>query len=62
VNVAVQLETLHAHPVVRRGIEERGVAVSGLFFDLATARVIEVMVDGIAEFGDQERRIAPEPV
>ncbi|MFI9409251.1 SulP family inorganic anion transporter [Nocardia gamkensis] len=62
VNVAVQLETLHAHPVVRRGIEERGVAVSGLFFDLATARVIEVMVDGIAEFGDQERRIAAEPV
>jgi carbonic anhydrase len=62
VNVAVQLETLHAHPVVRRGIEERGVAVSGLFFDLATARVIEVMVDGIAEFGDQERRIAVEPV
>jgi carbonic anhydrase len=36
--------------------------VSGLFFDLATARVIEVMVDGIAEFGDQERRIAVEPV
>ncbi|WP_040867736.1 SulP family inorganic anion transporter [Nocardia exalbida] len=62
VNVAVQLETLHAHPVVRRGIEERGVAVSGLFFDLATARVIEVMVDGIAEFGDRERRIAAEPV
>jgi carbonic anhydrase len=62
VNVAVQLETLHAHPVVRRGVEERGVVVSGLFFDLATARVIEVMVDGIAEFGDQERRIAVEPV
>ncbi|WP_169334196.1 hypothetical protein [Nocardia abscessus] len=48
VNVAVQLETLYAHPAVRRGVEERGVAVSGLFFDLATARVIEVMVDGIA--------------
>ncbi|MGW4717350.1 SulP family inorganic anion transporter [Nocardia sp. NPDC004260] len=62
VNVAVQLETLHAHPVVRRGIEERGVAVSGLFFDLATARVIEVMADGIAEFGDERRGIAAEPV
>ncbi|WP_342214807.1 hypothetical protein [Nocardia abscessus] len=48
VNVAVQLETLYAHPAVRRGLEERGVAVSGSFFDLATARVIEVMVDGIA--------------
>ncbi|BDT98825.1 bifunctional SulP family inorganic anion transporter/carbonic anhydrase [Nocardia sputorum] len=60
VNVAVQLETLHAHPVVRRGVEERGVAVTGLFFDLATARVIEVMVDGIAEFGDEGRLIAVE--
>ncbi|MEU4340651.1 SulP family inorganic anion transporter [Nocardia sp. NPDC023852] len=59
VNVAVQLETLHAHPIVRRGIEERGVAVSGLFFDIATARVIEVTVDGIAEFGDED--IAAEP-
>ncbi|WP_327119282.1 bifunctional SulP family inorganic anion transporter/carbonic anhydrase [Nocardia sp. NBC_01730] len=59
VNVAVQLETLHAHPIVRRGIEERGVAVSGLFFDIATARVIEVTVDGIAEFDDGE--IAAEP-
>ncbi|UGT66509.1 bifunctional SulP family inorganic anion transporter/carbonic anhydrase [Nocardia gipuzkoensis] len=62
VNVAVQLETLYAHPAVRRGVEERGVAVSGLFFDLATARVIEVMVDGIAEFDDEGRRIAAEPV
>ncbi|WP_083898015.1 SulP family inorganic anion transporter [Nocardia vinacea] len=53
VNVALQLERLHAHPVVRRGIEERGVSVSGLFFDLATARVIEVTMDGIAEFDDE---------
>ncbi|WP_280427107.1 SulP family inorganic anion transporter [Nocardia brasiliensis] len=62
VNVAVQLETLHAHPAVRQGIEERGVAVSGLFFDLATARVIEVTVDGIAEFDDEGRRVAAQPV
>ncbi|MFG1794857.1 SulP family inorganic anion transporter [Nocardia sp. NPDC049149] len=62
VNVALQLETLHAHPAVRQGIEERGVAVSGLFFDIATARVIEVTVDGIAEFDDEGRRVAAEPV
>ncbi|MGV9833135.1 SulP family inorganic anion transporter [Nocardia niigatensis] len=49
VNVAVQLETLYAHPVVRRGMEERGVVLSGLFFDIATARVMEVTVDGITE-------------
>ncbi|WP_438822721.1 SulP family inorganic anion transporter [Nocardia barduliensis] len=62
VDVAVQLETLYGHPAVRRAVEQRGVAVSGLFFDLATARVIEVMVDGIAELEDDGRRIAAEPV
>ncbi|MEV0292556.1 bifunctional SulP family inorganic anion transporter/carbonic anhydrase [Nocardia sp. NPDC050710] len=62
VNVALQLETLHAYPAVRRGVEERGVAVSGLFFDLATARVIEVTVDGIAEFDDGRTRVAAGPV
>ncbi|MFI9511307.1 SulP family inorganic anion transporter [Nocardia sp. NPDC052566] len=61
VNVAVQLETLHAHPAVCRGVEERGVAVSGLFFDIATARVIEVTADGIAEFDDAGHRAAAEP-
>ncbi|MBH0775000.1 SulP family inorganic anion transporter [Nocardia bovistercoris] len=62
VNVAVQLEALSAHPAVRRGVRERGVEVSGLFFDLATARVIEVTVDGIAEFEDDGERVAVEPV
>ncbi|WP_054814065.1 SulP family inorganic anion transporter [Nocardia arizonensis] len=62
VNVAVQLERLLAYPAVRRGVEERGVVVSGLFFDLATARVIEVTVDGIAEFDDAGSRVAAEPV
>ncbi|MFD0361225.1 SulP family inorganic anion transporter [Nocardia sp. GCM10030253] len=62
VNVALQLERLYAHPAVRGGIEERGVAVSGLFFDIATARVIEVTVDGIAEFDDAGSRVAAEPV
>ncbi|MCU1640751.1 MAG: putative sulfate transporter YvdB [Nocardia sp.] len=57
VNVAVQLETLYAHPVVRRGVVERGVVLSGLFFDIATARVIEVTVDGIAEIGDMGSRL-----
>lgn len=62
VNVALQLERLYEHPAVRRGIEDRGVAVSGLFFDIATARVIEVTVDGIAAFDDAGNRIAAAPV
>ncbi|MFC9995491.1 SulP family inorganic anion transporter [Nocardia sp. NPDC127526] len=49
VNVAVQVETLRRHPVVRRAIDERGLAVHGLFFDIATARVLEIHPDGIAE-------------
>ncbi|WP_336084125.1 bifunctional SulP family inorganic anion transporter/carbonic anhydrase [Nocardia sp. SSK8] len=47
VNVAVQLETLRRHPVVRRAIAERGVTVSGLFFDIAGAQVIEVTADAV---------------
>jgi carbonic anhydrase len=48
VNVAVQLKTLHHHPIVRRAVATRGVTVSGLFFDIATARVIEITADGLA--------------
>ncbi|WP_280459040.1 bifunctional SulP family inorganic anion transporter/carbonic anhydrase [Nocardia carnea] len=48
VNIAVQLENLHRHPSVRRAVEERGVTVSGLFFDIASARLIQVCADGIA--------------
>ncbi|AYF76690.1 carbonic anhydrase [Nocardia yunnanensis] len=49
VNVAVQLETLRAHPVVRRAMRERGLQVSGLFFDIASARVLAVTAEGIAD-------------
>ncbi|MBF4998704.1 bifunctional SulP family inorganic anion transporter/carbonic anhydrase [Nocardia sp. BSTN01] len=55
VNVAVQLETLREHPVVARAVDERGVALSGLFFDIGTARVLEVTTTGIAEITDAER-------
>ncbi|WP_280385077.1 SulP family inorganic anion transporter [Nocardia wallacei] len=53
VNVAVQLETLQRHPVVSRAVAERGLTVSGLFFDIATACVLEVTADGISEITDQ---------
>ncbi|MGW5312721.1 SulP family inorganic anion transporter [Nocardia thailandica] len=52
VNVAVQLEVLHRHPAVRRAVAERGVAVSGMFFDIAGARVVEVTVDGLRHIGE----------
>ena len=42
VNVAVQVETLARHPLVR-GLHERGrLKVTGLFYDIPTARVLQV--------------------
>ncbi|RDI44849.1 SulP family inorganic anion transporter [Nocardia mexicana] len=62
VNVAVQLDVLARHPVVRRGIEERGVVLSGLFFDIATARVVEITSAGIGEIDDAARQVTALPV
>ncbi|MFE7740730.1 SulP family inorganic anion transporter [Nocardia sp. NPDC057455] len=53
VNVAVQLEILQRHPVIRQAATARGLTVSGLFFDISTACVLEVTTDGISEFTDQ---------
>ncbi|MBF6332018.1 hypothetical protein [Nocardia transvalensis] len=36
---------------------DRGVVVSGLFFDIATARVLEVTVDGVADIEDVTRPV-----
>ncbi|RDI67564.1 SulP family inorganic anion transporter [Nocardia pseudobrasiliensis] len=60
VNVAVQLETLARHPLVCRALVERGVVLSGLFFDIATARVIRIRVDGISEIDDAGRACGPD--
>ncbi|MFD6221841.1 SulP family inorganic anion transporter [Nocardia asteroides] len=53
VNVAVQVETLQRHPAVRAAVAERGVVVSGLFFDIAGARVIEVTADSVRTLDDR---------
>ncbi|WP_406231171.1 SulP family inorganic anion transporter [Nocardia sp. NBC_01009] len=62
VNVAVQLETLHRHPAVQAAIAQRGVTVSGLFFDIASARVIGITIDGLVEIDDAGQRSTPELV
>ncbi|WP_458689404.1 SulP family inorganic anion transporter [Nocardia tengchongensis] len=54
VNVAVQVDTLRSHPVVRRAMLEHGLRVSGLFFDIGTARVLEVTSAGIREIDAPE--------
>ncbi|MGK8557568.1 SulP family inorganic anion transporter [Nocardia gipuzkoensis] len=53
VNVAVQLDTLQRHPVIRQAVADRGLTVSGLFFDISTACVLEVTAEGISEITDQ---------
>ncbi|MFR9750277.1 solute carrier family 23 protein [Nocardia sp. 004] len=58
VNVAVQLENLQRHPAVRKAVAERGAAVSGLFFDIASARVIEVTAHGLARIEDTDHSAA----
>ncbi|MQY28944.1 SulP family inorganic anion transporter [Nocardia aurantia] len=52
VNVAMQVEALYRHPTVRRAAMTRELEVSGLFFDIGTARVLHITPTGIAEIPD----------
>lgn len=45
VNVTVQMETLRGHPVVEKACRGAGLQVSGLFYDIASARVLRVSDD-----------------
>jgi carbonic anhydrase len=47
VNVAVQLAKLDRHPVVGPALTGGTVQATGLFYDIATARVILVTPEGI---------------
>ncbi|MCX4091105.1 SulP family inorganic anion transporter [Nocardia sp. alder85J] len=62
VNVAVQLETLGRHPVVRRAMLDRGVVLSGLFFDISSARVMEITPSGIGHIDDATGPVTALPV
>ncbi|GAA1460482.1 SulP family inorganic anion transporter [Williamsia maris] len=48
VNVAIQVQTLQRHPLVGRAIADGKLRVAGLFFDITTARVIDVSSTGVA--------------
>lgn len=48
VNVAVQLERLQRHPGVREALRSRGLHLTGLFYDIATAQVLQVTPGGIS--------------
>lgn len=51
VNVAVQLDKLRQHHTVGPALAEGRVRATGLFFDIATARVIHINSDGIDALG-----------
>ncbi|MBT0566008.1 bifunctional SulP family inorganic anion transporter/carbonic anhydrase [Williamsia sp. CHRR-6] len=48
VNVAIQVQTLQRHPLVGRAIADGMVRVVGLFFDIASAKVIEVSTTAVS--------------
>ena len=47
VNVAVQLRKLEDHPLAGPALAKGQLQATGLFFDIATARVILISADGI---------------
>lgn len=47
VNVAVQLQTLQRHPLVGAAAAEGRVRVAGMFFDIASARVLQITPTGV---------------
>jgi carbonic anhydrase len=49
VNVAVQLAKLEDHPVAGPALAAGKVQALGLFYDIATARVLRVTADGIED-------------
>ncbi|MDR7159259.1 bifunctional SulP family inorganic anion transporter/carbonic anhydrase [Arthrobacter sp. BE255] len=57
VNVAVQLERLQGHPLVAGALQAGTVQLTGLFYDIPTARVLQVSADGIGHLHP-----LPEPV
>ncbi|MFW0790144.1 bifunctional SulP family inorganic anion transporter/carbonic anhydrase [Gordonia sp. CPCC 205333] len=59
VNVAVGLQTLQRHPVVGRARADGRVRIAGLFFDIGTARVLEITTSGIRHLADNAE--LPEP-
>ena len=63
VNVAVQLERLQGHPSVAGALQAGTVQLTGLFYDIPTARVLQVTADGIGHLHPlPEPAGAPEPV
>ncbi|ERG69182.1 solute carrier family 23 protein [Segniliparus rugosus] len=53
VNVVMQVRSLREHPIVMAAAEERGLSVTGLFFDISTGQVLHVEEDEITVVDDK---------
>lgn len=49
VNVAIQMRTLHQHPLLATAIRAGNLHIIGLFFDIASAQVWHITTDGISD-------------
>lgn len=54
VNVALQVQNLEQHPLVKLAIDEGRVTLAGMFYDLATARVIRITPSGITHLAARD--------
>lgn len=57
VNVAVQLERLQDHPSVAGALKSGAVQLTGLFYDIPTARVLQVTAEGIGHLHPLPQRL-----
>ncbi|MGL6234355.1 MAG: SulP family inorganic anion transporter [Segniliparus sp.] len=53
VNVLMQVQSLQQHPVVAKAVAERGLSVTGLFFDISTGNVLHVAEDNVTIVDDR---------
>ena len=51
VNVAWQIQSLKGHPVVGPALEERRLDTLGLFFDVASGRVLRITESDVEDLG-----------
>jgi carbonic anhydrase len=50
VNVALQVETLTRHPLIKDAYDRGGLEVSGVFYDIASAVVLRISPTSIDSF------------
>lgn len=58
VNVAIQLQNLEVHPLVGAAIDDGRITLAGMFYDLATARVIRITPSGLTHLHQVDEQLS----